>query len=83
MVSVPHLQFQPRWDLALTLIPREDGLLPCRDDAFLRLQVLERVYKAPVEIPFAGERAVVDVCALAIIGAFHPAEQKQYVQCEV
>ena len=67
MVSIPDLQGEACRDLVLGLVPGKHGLLFGDDDLLLSHQVVEGVHEAPVEIPLARQRVVVDVCVLLVL----------------
>lgn len=78
MISVPHLKLKPSGYLAFCFIPGEDGLLAGYHYPLFGLQIIERIYEAPVKVAFASQRAVMNVCALTVVGAFHPSELNKY-----
>lgn len=67
MVSVPHLQVEPRRDLVLGLVPGEHGLLFGDDDLLFGHEVVEGVDEAPVEVALAGDGVIVDVRVLLVL----------------
>lgn len=67
MVGIPDLQGEASWDLVLSLIPGEHGLFLGDDDLLLCHQVVKGEDVTPVEVAFAGERVVMDVCVLLVL----------------